>query len=88
MKKVISILSALIFLVSTCVTFVSLFDLNSNYPVAIIIICAWVLPLIGLIMGAVSEKSFFKYVGFYGNLLLLVVTVLYPIAMLLIWNQP
>ncbi|PAD34865.1 hypothetical protein CHH48_13575 [Terribacillus saccharophilus] len=88
MKRSISILSALIFLVSTCITYFSLFETNSQLPVAIIIIFAWVLPLIGLIMGAAGGKTLFKYIGFYGNLLLLLVTVLYPVVISFIWNQP
>ncbi|RAS77471.1 hypothetical protein [Priestia endophytica] len=90
MKKGLSIISAIIaiiaFVGSMNITFVT--NGYSTVPKYVAIFTLWILPIIGLILGFIGKKKFFKYVGIYGNSLTLLITLVYPLVMSFFWNEP
>ncbi|MFP7486353.1 hypothetical protein SFC65_19505 [Priestia filamentosa] len=90
MKKGLSIVSAIIAIIAFVgsITIIFVIDGYSPVPNSVAIFIIWILPIIGLILGFIGKKKFFKYVGIYGNSLTLLITLFYPLVMSFFWNEP
>lgn len=85
--KKLSVLSVGIFLISIIIFGIWFFD-ESAFSDPVIIFFSVILPVIGLTAAFLSKKGALKIVGFVGNLVVLLFSVILPAASTLFWNQP
>jgi hypothetical protein len=86
MKKIFGIVSVSTFLLSFAAIVLWLGGLHIADTLIIYIV--YVLPAIGLLLGLFAEKNKLRFTGIVGNLLLLAVTIIYPIVIRIIWSGP
>lgn len=87
MKKVLSISSFVIFFIALIGVLRIYWDVSSIKR-EYVIFFLWVLPVVGLVLGIVGKKGFFKIGGLIGNSLIAFVTIIIPYASTLFWNEP
>ncbi|WP_419881578.1 hypothetical protein ACN6MY_19025 [Peribacillus sp. B-H-3] len=88
MKKS-GLISVVAFIVSVIVTASSLFTASGDpFPGPVMIAICIILPIIGLLAALISNKGALKFIGFTGNLLILLLSVVVPAVSTLFWNQP
>ncbi|KYG33640.1 hypothetical protein [Priestia endophytica] len=87
-KKIIGIISVVCFIVSFILTIGRYATMGGWIPyggVFVAIFLNYVLPFLGFLASFFSERGFLKYVGIYGNLLIIILTFVIPIITLIFW---
>ncbi|WP_108670960.1 hypothetical protein [Peribacillus acanthi] len=88
MKKY-GLLSVLIFLVSSLIYVVSMFNVSGVAVLSgpMMILLVMILPFVGILV-AFKAKGGLKAAGIIGNSLLFFISAVIPFASTLFWNQP
>jgi hypothetical protein len=86
MKKVFGVAS--VFILILCYAAIFLWLRGLHIVDSLLIFIVYVFPAIGLLLGLFAEKNKLRVTGIVGNLILLAVTILYPIVIRIIWGGP
>lgn len=89
-KKTLGIISVVCFIVSFILLIGYFVTMGGWFPYAahVTIFLNCVLPILGFILAFFSKKGFLKYVGIYGNLLVIILTLVIIITLTFWFLKP
>ncbi|MBG9813854.1 hypothetical protein ACU3L3_13225 [Priestia endophytica] len=89
MKKSLGLISAISFVISLFITVVGMYITDSFFPNGVMIFFCMMLPFVSFILGIAGQRGILKFIGMYGNLLILIWMVIIPFVIgYFFWNQP